>query len=88
MPQAVFGRVGLNIGRARARRGWITALGAGRFGRVFRVWVWMLVTRLLGLRMVGRHRATFRVSRHPLEVVQRATVACIFAKHRKERPSA
>src|SRR3984957_15088827 len=62
MAQAAFRRVGLNIGRARARRGWIIALGAGRFGRVFRVWVWMLVTRLLGLLMVGRHRATFPVS--------------------------
>jgi hypothetical protein len=39
VPQAVFGRVGLNISRARASRGRIIALGAGGFGRVFRVWV-------------------------------------------------
>ena len=57
--RAVFWRVGLNFRRTRAARGWVIALGAGRFGRVFRVWVWMLVSRLLGLLIIGRHVATF-----------------------------
>ena len=52
--QAVFGRVGLNIGRARAGRGWVIALGAERFARVFWGDLRMLVTRFPGFLIIGR----------------------------------
>jgi hypothetical protein len=56
--QAVFRRVRPHLRWARTSSGWVIALGSGRFGRVLRIDGWMLVRRLLGLLILGRHMAT------------------------------